>query len=105
MKRVRCHGGISISTFGTLKPPSHFTKGWVASEDGGLVRIGLASQNLGEDYERLAARDVPFLSAPQVCQRGMAEIAICLDPDDSMIELIQVRIENWAVPTTLGTDA
>jgi len=77
----------------------------LANEDRGLVRICLASQNLSEDYERLTARGVPFLSAPQVCQGGMAEIAICLDPDGSMIELIQVRIEKWAVPTALGTDA
>lgn len=69
------------------------------------MRICLASQNLGEDYERLTARGVPFLSTPQLCQGGMAEIAIYLDPDGSMIGLIQVRIEKWAVPTALGTDA
>ena len=77
----------------------------LANEDRGLVRICLASQHLGEDYERLTARGVPFLSTPQLCQGGMAEIAIYLDPDGSMIGLIQVRIEKWAVPTALGTDA
>lgn len=77
----------------------------LANEDRGLVRICLASQNLGEDYERLTARGVPFLSTPQICQGGMAEIAVCSDPDGSMVELIQVQIEKWAVPNALGTDA
>lgn len=63
--------------------------------DVGIVRLCLASKNLQEDHARLSADEVAFLSSPQPCKDRMAEIAICSDPDGTLIELIQVDFRKW----------
>ena len=65
--------------------------------DLGLVRICLASSDLVSDYERLVEENVDFISAPKITNGGLAEIATCIDPEGTLIELIQVHLEKWAV--------
>jgi catechol 2,3-dioxygenase-like lactoylglutathione lyase family enzyme len=74
----------------------------VSNADLGLVRICLAAKNLSEDYLRLSAQGVPFISAPQLCQDGMADIAICMDPDGTLVELIQPHPDKWPSPPSGG---
>ena len=66
-----------------------------ANDDLGLVRICLASQNLAKDYALLTSAGVEFLSEPTEGVGGMAEIAICRDPDGTLIELIQMHLAKW----------
>lgn len=63
--------------------------------DLGLVRLCLASQDLEADYAMLVEQGVSFLSAPQATQDGKADIAVCSDPDGSLIELIQLHLDRW----------
>ncbi|MDG1204799.1 MAG: VOC family protein [Pseudomonadales bacterium] len=63
--------------------------------DLGLVRICLASANLNTDYEQLVKQGVEFISPPQIAKDGLAEIATCIDPDGTLIELLQVHLEKW----------
>lgn len=72
--------------------------------DRGLVRICLASQNLEADYVRLSSLGVEFLSPPVTCVSRMAEVAVCRDPDGTLIELLQVHLERWpqTPPATAG---
>ena len=65
--------------------------------DLGLVRICLGSSNLVSDYERLVEGNVAFISPPQTTRDGMAEVATCIDPDGTLIELIQVHLDKWTV--------
>lgn len=65
------------------------------NKDRGLVRICLMSQDLAKDYEELSAAGIPFLSPPQRCQDRMADIATCVDPDGTLIELLQVYLDKW----------
>lgn len=65
------------------------------NDDLGIVRICLGSQNLAEDYEMLKNNGVEFLSAPTEGVGGLADIAICRDPDGIMIELIELHPEKW----------
>jgi catechol 2,3-dioxygenase-like lactoylglutathione lyase family enzyme len=67
--------------------------------DLGLVRICLSSQDLQQDYDDLLEQGVEFLSSPQGCVDGMADIAVCADPDGTLIELIQVYLEKWPKPS------
>ena len=64
--------------------------------DLGLVRVCLGSPNLASDYERLVRLNVDFISPPQTTRGGLAEIAICIDPDGTLIELIQLHLEKWS---------
>ena len=64
----------------------------LSNADLGLVRICLASVNLEADYNNLKKLDVEFTSPPQTAKDGRAEIAICVDPDGTLIELIQVHL-------------
>lgn len=66
-----------------------------ANDDLGMVRLCLATQSLAEDYESLVNAGVEFLSEPTEGVKGMADIAICKDPDGTLIELIEVRFEKW----------
>ena len=63
--------------------------------DRGLVRICLVSQDLAHDYAQLVEQGVRFLTPPQTCHERMAEVATCVDPDGTLIELLQVHLERW----------
>jgi catechol 2,3-dioxygenase-like lactoylglutathione lyase family enzyme len=65
------------------------------NQDTGIVRMCLASQNLEQDYKDLIAAGVRFLSEPKQTEEGKADIAICQDPDGSLIEIIQIYPEKW----------
>jgi catechol 2,3-dioxygenase-like lactoylglutathione lyase family enzyme len=66
------------------------------NSDLGLVRICLASNDLRADVARLAEQGIDFISEPVEAHNGMAEIAVCVDPDGTLIELIQVHLERWS---------
>lgn len=65
------------------------------NKDLGLVRLCLASKDLAADYEYLRSRDVTFIAAPHTCHERLAEIAVCKDPDGTLIELLQVHLDRW----------
>lgn len=67
----------------------------LSNGDLGIVRLCLASRDLQADYAQLGAQGVPFLSAPQPTKDGMADIAVCRDPDGTLIELIEVHLDKW----------
>jgi catechol 2,3-dioxygenase-like lactoylglutathione lyase family enzyme len=67
----------------------------LGNADRGLVRLCLASRDLAADYERLAAVGVEFLTPPRSCADRMADIALCRDPDGTLIELIQLHLDRW----------
>ena len=67
----------------------------LTNNDLGLVRICLVSQSLHEDYARLTAQGVKFLSEPQPGKDDLADVATCVDPDGTLIELLQVYLEKW----------
>jgi len=64
----------------------------LTNEDRGLVRFCLLSQDLMADYEHLKAQGVEFLSPPQLCHEEMGYIATCVDPDGTLIELLQIHL-------------
>jgi len=66
--------------------------------DRGLVRFCLFSTDLAGDHARLAAAGIDFLTPPRSCPDRLADIALCRDPDGTLIELIQVYLENWTLP-------
>jgi len=69
----------------------------LTNSDLGLVRICLGSQNLKQDYEQLRAQGIEFISPPQRDDGSLADIAVCRDPDGTLIELLQVYLENWSL--------
>ena len=68
-----------------------------ASDDLGIVRLCLATQNLAMDHATLTEAGVEFLSEPTEGVGGLANIAICRDPDGTLIELIEIHLEKWGV--------
>ncbi len=66
-----------------------------ANDDLGMVRLCLATQNLAQDYAWLKDAGVDFLSEPTEGVGGLAHIAICRDPDGTLIELIEIHLEKW----------
>jgi catechol 2,3-dioxygenase-like lactoylglutathione lyase family enzyme len=68
-----------------------------ASDDLGIVRLCLATQNLAMDHATLTEAVVEFLSEPTAGAGGLANIAICRDPDGTLIELIEIHLEKWGV--------
>ena len=65
------------------------------NQDRGIVRLCLATEDLNEEYRRLAANGVEFLTPPYECSERMAEVAVCRDPDGTLIELLQVHLDRW----------
>ena len=70
-------------------------QGACANDDLGMVRLCLATQNLAQDYAELKKAGVEFLSEPTKGVGDRADIAICRDPDGTLIELIEVHFEKW----------
>jgi catechol 2,3-dioxygenase-like lactoylglutathione lyase family enzyme len=69
--------------------------GPLRNDDLGIVRLCLASRQLQRDYDDLCERGVRFLTPPQRCAGDMADIAVCIDPDGTLIELIEVHLQKW----------
>ena len=67
----------------------------LTTPDTGIVRICLGSSDLAADVARLTAEGVEFLAGPSATHDGRAEIAVCADPDGTLIELIEVHLERW----------
>ena len=65
------------------------------NSDLGVVRICLITEDLKRDVARLKADGVEFLSDPKVGHADLADIAVCKDPDGTLIELLQVYLERW----------
>jgi len=65
------------------------------NSDLGLVRICLVSRDLEGDVARLREQGVEFVSEPGRGHAGMADIAVCVDPDGTLIELLQVHLDRW----------
>lgn len=63
--------------------------------DLGLVRLCLASQDLQADFKRLQSEGVAFISPPVQCHQRLADVAVCKDPDGTLIELLQVYLDRW----------
>ena len=76
----------------------------LGNSDRGLVRICLVSQNLDADYVRFSSLGVEFLTPPVTCVSRMTEVAVCRDPEGTLIELLQVHLERWpqTPPATVG---
>ena len=72
-----------------------FPQGAGASDDLGMVRLCLATQDLAKDHALLTEAGVEFLSEPTAGVGGLADIAICRDPDGTLIELIEIHLEKW----------
>ena len=65
------------------------------NQDLGIVRLCLVSEDVHADYRQLVAQGVEFLGPPSECTERMADVAICKDPDGTLIELIQVHLDRW----------
>ncbi len=65
------------------------------NQDTGIVRMCLASQDLAADYVELSEAGVRFYSEPKQTEDGKADIAVCMDPDGTLIDLIQIYPEKW----------
>lgn len=72
--------------------------------DRGLVRICLVSEDLRRDVAKLKAQGVEFLSDPQPGHQGLADVAVCKDPDGTLIELLQVYLDRWQAILNPGGD-
>ncbi len=67
----------------------------LTNADVGVVRICLLTETLAADVASLKAQGVAFLSAPVTGDRELADVAVCKDPDGSLIELLQVYLDRW----------
>ena len=67
----------------------------LCNNDKGIVRICLGTPDLKSTYESLVGDGVEFLSTPQQDQNRLADVAVCVDPDGTLIELIEIHFENW----------
>lgn len=65
------------------------------NDDLGLVRICLISEDLVAAYEELKNQGVEFVSPPTACHDRLADVAVCKDPDGTLIELLQVYLDRW----------
>jgi catechol 2,3-dioxygenase-like lactoylglutathione lyase family enzyme len=65
------------------------------NSDLGIVRICLSTDDLQRDVASLQAQGVEFISPPKTAHGELAEIAICKDPDGTLIELLQVYLDRW----------
>lgn len=65
------------------------------NQDVGCVRVCLITEDLPATVARLKSEGVTFLSEPKVGHAELADVAVCKDPDGTLIELLQVYLERW----------
>lgn len=74
---------------------THSPRPPLQTPDRGVVRICLSSEDLARDVAKLKDQGVEFLSDVTSGHSDLADIALCRDPDGSLIELIQIYLERW----------
>ena len=62
----------------------------ITSCDIGCSHVALQVENVDRLYQRLMAAGTWFHSPPQVDPNGYAKVAYCRDPDNAIVELVQV---------------
>ena len=67
----------------------------LSNSDVGVVRICLVTEDLRGEVERLKADGVEFISDVKAGHGELGDIAVCKDPDGTLIELLQVYLERW----------
>ena len=68
----------------------------LGTQDLGVVRICLACADLAAEVARLEAAGVGFLTPSATGTAGLVEVALCRDPDGTLIELLQIYPQRWA---------
>jgi len=58
--------------------------------------LGITADTVSEIAAAGAHAGVQFLTPPQTMAGELAEVAVCTDPDGTLIELIQVHLHKWA---------
>lgn len=56
----------------------------------GSSHVAFTVDDLDKTYEKFIAADVKFNAPPQNSPDGYAKVTFCHDPDDTLIELVQV---------------
>jgi catechol 2,3-dioxygenase-like lactoylglutathione lyase family enzyme len=92
--------GTRIDLIEWINPP---TKGSPAPDlaHAGAVRIALWTIGIAEEYERLKAAGVEFISEP-VSMPGGAGFCCFKDPDGTVLELIDFSVDKTAVANAAG---
>jgi catechol 2,3-dioxygenase-like lactoylglutathione lyase family enzyme len=54
-----------------------------------ITHFALTIENLDQEYARLVAHGVRFISSPQIAADGGAKVAFCQDPDGNYLELTE----------------
>lgn len=82
---------LDLTEFNTTgaRPP-------LQNADQGIVRLCLITEDLPAEVARLESEGVEFVSSPQSGHAELADIAVCKDPDGTLIEILQVHLERWA---------
>ena len=65
----------------------------------GSSRLCLLSRDLHAAYETLREAGVDFVSAPQPGYEGRVTMALCRDPDGTLIELLEIHRDRWPRPS------
>lgn len=68
----------------------------LGTRDRGVVRICLACADLAAEVARLESAGVEFLTPPASGTADLVEVALCRDPDGTLIELLQIYMDRWA---------
>lgn len=58
--------------------------------DIGITHFAIAVDDLNEEYNRLLKAGIKFNAPPQQSPDGYAKVTFCRDPDENLIELVQV---------------
>ena len=85
---------LDLTEFKAGAPPSD-PSGSLASGD--LSACACSPATCAEPTTRSAWRGVEFLSPPAQGEAGMVTIAICKDPDGTLIELLEIHPAEWPV--------
>lgn len=93
---MQLDGGFPKLDLTEWNPTEEMIADPLLNQDTGIVRMCLASQDLAADYAELLEAGVQFFSEPKRTEDGKANIAICMDPDGALIEMIQIYPEKWA---------
>ena len=58
--------------------------------DKGFTHFAITVKNLETTYGKLSDAKIKFVNEPRVSDDGGAKVAFCLDPENNLIELVEV---------------
>ena len=77
--------------FSQNRPNQNFENNRRKVRDKGYTHFAVTVKNLDEIHKLMSDSRIKFVNNPRISDDGGAKVAFCFDPEDNLIEIVEVQ--------------